>query len=86
MTVHSLKWFDRFNGKKPAMSLPDAAQQALGGLGRLATAMFGSVPAMHAAADELSERAAAYEATQPGYAADLRAAAHQARSRHFGTL
>jgi hypothetical protein len=84
MTVTSLKWFDRFTSTKEPMSLQAAAQQALGGLDRLAGALFGSVPANKATADELFDRAAAYEATQPGYAADLRAAAQQARSRHFG--
>jgi hypothetical protein len=84
MTVSSLKWFDRFTSTKEPMSLLAAAQQAFGGIDRLAGSLFGSVPSNSATADELFDRAAAYEATQPGYAADLRAAAHQAHSRHFG--
>lgn len=84
MTVSSLYGFDRFTSTKEPMSLQAAGQQAMSGLGRLARSIFGSVPATNATADELFERATAYEATQPSYAADLRAAAHLAQRRHFG--
>lgn len=84
MTVSTLKWFDRFSSNKEPAALQVAAREAMSRIGRLAASVFVSVPSAGAAADELFERAAAYEATQPGYAADLRAAACKARSRHFG--
>jgi hypothetical protein len=84
MTVSSLKWSDRSTGGTVPMSPIAAAQQTLAGLAGQLRAILGSVPSTEAAADELFDRAAAYEATQPGYAADLRAAAIQARGRHFG--
>ena len=53
-------------------------------IGRLSASVFLPAPSAGAAADQLFERAEAYEATQPSYAADLRAAACRARSRHIG--
>jgi hypothetical protein len=61
-----------------------AARQALTGTVSHVRAVLGAVPKNDTTADELFDRAAAYEATQPGYAADLRAAAMQAQGRHFG--
>jgi hypothetical protein len=84
MTASSLKWLDRFTGHKEPMSLPTVALTALATVGRTAAGIFTTVRASNAAADELFERAAAYESTQPSYAADLRAAAHLAQRRHFG--
>jgi hypothetical protein len=84
MTVSTLKWFDRFSSSKEPAALHVAVRAAISRIGHLAVSAFVSVPSAGAAADELFERAAAYEATQPGYAADLRAAACKAQSRHFG--
>jgi hypothetical protein len=79
-----LKRFDRYTSGKEPVSILATGRQALASSVRFAQAIFMSVPATDTTADELFERAAAYEATQPGYAADLRAAARQAQGRHFG--
>jgi hypothetical protein len=84
MTVSSLKWLDRFATGQAPISLQTVGQQALNGLGRLTGPLFAAAPATNATADELFDRAAAYEATQPGYAEDLRAAARRAQARHLG--
>lgn len=84
MTVSTLKWFDRLSSNKEPAALQAAARAAIGRISRLAAAAIVSVPSAGAAADELFERAAEYEATQPSYAADLRAAACKAQSLHFG--
>lgn len=84
MTVSSLKWFDRSTGSAAATSVLTTARQSLIGTVSYMRAILGSVPTNDTTADELFDRAAAYEATQPGYAADLRAAALQAQGRHFG--
>jgi predicted RNA-binding Zn ribbon-like protein len=84
MNVSSLDGFSRF-GRHPQRTRAMATvQRALRGAVEAASAIIHAVPAVHETADELFERAAAYEATQPSYAADLRAAAHLAQSRHFG--
>jgi hypothetical protein len=84
MTVTSLKRFDRMPAEKAPLSLAAGALQALAGLHRAAALWFTSARPVDTTADDLLDRAAAYEATQPGYAADLRAAALQARGLHVG--
>ena len=84
MTVSTLKWFDRFSSGNEPPALQLAAQEAMSHIGRLSASVFVPAPSAGATADELFERAEAYEATQPSYAADLRAAACRARSRHIG--
>lgn len=84
MTVSTLKWFDRFSSSNEPTAWQLAAQEAMSRIGRLSASVFVQAPSAGATADELFERAEAYEATQPSYAADLRAAACKARSRHIG--
>jgi len=84
MTVSTLKWFDRFSSSNEPTALQLAAQEAMSRIGRLSASVFVPAPSAGTTAEELFERADAYEATQPSYAADLRAAACKARSRHIG--
>ena len=84
MTVSTLKWFDRFTHTPARRPLRLAAQDAQISLGRALASIFTSVPSLDTTADELFDKAAAYEKTQPSYAADLRAAGRLAQAKHFG--
>jgi len=79
MTLTTLKWLDRSTTAAAGRPWRLFAQEAQAGFGRVLASLFNPVPPLCATAADLFDRAAAYEATQPGYAADLRAAGRLAQ-------